>query len=221
MGTLTGTYIAGKAQELMVDESGVTYTDAQVLGWINEGQRAVCLVRPDACATLAAVTLTAGTKQEIPVAYRRLMRLICNTNSGGTSHGQATLGPVPLRVWDRYAPGWGAGSAAALVDEYAYSPAHPKTFWVRPPSTGTDAYVLAEMAKNPTDLTQLTDTLDINDVYSPPMIHYVTACLCLRDDERTPNHERGRYHMEQFFGLLQVKTQTDALVAPQNVAEVV
>ncbi len=225
MGTLTGTYIASKVHELMVDFDGDTYTSDQLVEWINEAQRAVCLVRPDAKVSTSILTLVAGVKQSLPAASRRLMRITMNMSSGdyGTAtRGAPVNGPINMRLWDRYDETWAAvkSPAPTAVEEYAYALSNPTVFWVRPGMvSGTALYLEAELADLPTDLSVIGDSIDLKDVYSPPIINYVAACFLLRDDERTPNHIRGQYHMQQFFTLLGVKTQAEALVAPELVEE--
>ena len=64
--------VVDRVQTVLQDTTGVRWkvTEELVL-WVNDAQREVALLKPDASATNATVTLTAGTKQDIPSGGNR------------------------------------------------------------------------------------------------------------------------------------------------------
>ena len=76
MGTILASNIIAQASELAQDEDNVTWTSPQALEWLNDAQRAVCLLRPDASVLNHSVQLIPGTRQEI--TGRRLVSISRN-----------------------------------------------------------------------------------------------------------------------------------------------
>ena len=67
--------IIGKAQIILQDESAVRWTTTELLSWLNDGQREVCLLKPSVSATNQSVTMVAGTKQSIPAGGLQVLRV--------------------------------------------------------------------------------------------------------------------------------------------------
>jgi hypothetical protein len=67
MSVLTGNNLAERAKIVLNDVVGVRWTDPELLGWINDGRRAIAAVQPEPFNALArrTVTLTAGAYQNL------------------------------------------------------------------------------------------------------------------------------------------------------------
>ena len=79
--------VIDRVQTVLQDTTGIRWkvTDELVL-WVNDAQREIALLKPDATATNETVTLATGTKQTIPTAGNRLLKVVRNMSaaSGGT-----------------------------------------------------------------------------------------------------------------------------------------
>jgi len=207
MGTITGTAIVASASEVVRDPSNVEWTTANGLGWINDGQRAICVARPDASATVVDLTLVAGTKQSI--TGRRLLSIIRNMGADGATPGNG-IRQVNRDVMDEYDPTWHTADTATTVQEYMYDSRFPTIFYVSPPVPASPVvHIEAIQSVTPTDLNALADPITLDDVYAPVLIEWVLYRFFGRDHETTANGQRAMRHLENFYKLLGVKTQAD------------
>lgn len=213
MGAITGLEIITQASEVVVDADNVTWTVPQGVNWINDGQRAIALQRPDASVLTQNKLLVPGTRQSI--TGRRLMDVIRNQGIDGNTPGNA-IRLVERGVKDDFEPDWHTLDGETVIQEYIYDPRVPKEFWVSPPvHASTDVYVLLTEAVDPTDITDENDTINIDDVYAPVLLEWLLYRFFARDSEETPNWERAARHYQSFFNLLGVKTPVDQMISPK------
>lgn len=214
MGTLTARDIFERAAEVLNDVSYVTYLEAQLVEWVNDGQRAICLTRPDAKTRIESLALTANAgRHSLPAGARRLGGLIVNLGADGSTVGRAITGPVPREEMDGVAPTWRT-ETGSYVRQYVYDEDTPGEFWTYPVIAST-WYVEAKLFRNPTDLASATDTIDLDDVYAPALREWILYCTFARDHERSPNYTRAARHFTNFFELLGVKTRADLAYSPK------
>jgi len=89
MGTVTAGTIISKAATQLIDISGVRWTRAELLGWLNDGLRQIVVMQPNASATRSAVQLAAGTRQTLPSGGWMLLSVYRNMGTTGTTPGRA------------------------------------------------------------------------------------------------------------------------------------
>jgi hypothetical protein len=66
MGTITAQSLIDKASTILQDAGAVRWTAAELLGWLNEGQRFIYHLRKDSSAKVTTMALAAGTRQTVP-----------------------------------------------------------------------------------------------------------------------------------------------------------
>lgn len=54
---MTGTDIQNRARDILLDSSGVRWVEAQMIRWINDGQKAIHKIRPEAIYTATSVVV--------------------------------------------------------------------------------------------------------------------------------------------------------------------
>lgn len=213
MGTITGAEIIAQASEVVVDADNVTWSVTQGVKWINDGQRAIAIHRPDASVATENVKLIPGTQQSI--TGRRLMTIVRNQGEDGITPGSAVR-LVERGAKDDFDPDWHTADAATTIQEYIYDERVPKEFYVSPPVHATTAvYVKLSQAVDPADLGDESDTITIDDIYAPVLTEWLLYRFFARDNEKTPNWERAARHYQSFFNLLGVKIEMDKLVSPK------
>lgn len=216
MATILASAILGKAQTIIQDTTGVRWPQTELLGWLNDGQREVCILRPDACTKIASIALVAGTKQTLPADGIMVIEVLRNMGAAGTTAGNA-IRKVPRQVLDGQVPGWHAATATASVQHYTTEIRAPKNFYVYPPSTGsTQVEVLYAAA--PTDAALVSSVIGIDDIYSNCLIDYVLYRAYSKDTEYAGNAERAMLCRKAFENTLGLKAQADA--GNQSVANV-
>lgn len=199
--------IIGRARIVLNDLDAIRWPDAEMLGWINDGQRVICLVRPDASVSNVTLALAGGTKQQIPSDGLRLLDVVRNV--GGT--GRAVR-MTDRDVLDTQNPTWHADAASATIKNYVYDNRDPKTFYVYPPASGASIEII--YSKNPTNVTAVGDTLAVADVYSDPLLNYVLHRAYSKDAEFAQNFQLASTYLAIFQSMLGLKTSKDAAYSP-------
>lgn len=213
MGTLLASEIIAQASELAQDETNVTWSVAQSLEWLNDGQKAIASRRPDASVSVASILLDTGTKQMI--AGRRLMGITRNMGSDGLTPGRS-IRLVERGIKDDFNPDWHTDTATLVVKEYIYDARLPQDFYVWPPvDTAADVYIETIESVTPADVAAESDVISINDIYAPPLIEWIVYRFFARDAEEVPEMQRAAMHFNNFFSLLGEKTKVDMAVSPK------
>jgi len=209
---VVGTDVTNRVTEVLND-GAVTWTAAQLLTWLNEARRAVCIVRPDASMTTGSVQLTASeTKQSAPSSTVRIKDITRNLGSNGTTPGRRiTL--ISRQELDEYVPNWHTSAASTTIKHWVYSKDNPLIFYNYPRTHATTA-VYVEMVRftNPTDLTQLGDNIVLNDKYQPALIEWCLYRSFSRSAESAINQAKTDRHLQAFFGLLGAQKDAEGRV---------
>lgn len=209
---LVGTDISDRVTEILQD-SAVTWTTTHLLEWINEAQRAVCLVRPDANVTTGAITLTAGsTKHSAPTGTVRIKEITRNLGADGATPGRAiTL--VSRQELDEFNPNWNTAAASSTIKHWIYSEDNPNIFWTYPKAHATTV-VQVECVRFavPTELAALANAITIGDQYSPAMIDWILSRAFARNTESVTLINKGAQHLSAFFGMLGAQKQAEMMV---------
>ena len=211
---ITGEGIYIGAAEVLEDITYVTYLEAQLLRWVNDAQRAVCLVRPDAASKIQNVAIAANTaRQVLPANVARLGGLLRNMGADGLTGGRAITGPTPREPMDASDPLW-MTRTGGYVRGYVYSEETPFDYYIYP-VIASSWFLEAKLFLVPTDLVIKTNAISLSDMYAPAMREWLLYSCFARDSERTPNYVRAGRHFSNFFQLLGVKTRADLAVSPK------
>lgn len=205
-----------QVSEILIDATKVTWTEAQLIAWLNDAQLAVALVRPDSSSEITTLKLAAGTtKQQLASGALRLLSIVRNMGSDGATPGDA-IDLVERGVKDALDRGWHSADKSAVVDEYVFDERRPTDFYVSPPThVTTNVWIELSQAIAPKDIVLATDSIALLDVYSAPLQEWMLYKAFSRDSEETPNHARAESHKATFGALLTGKFQVDAIVSPK------
>lgn len=185
-----------------------------LLKHLNSAQRAVVVVRPDATATPETIQLVPGTKQAIPTSRIRLLEVIRNMGSAGTTPGRI-ITPIDRESMNGYNDMWHSGLAKTVVNHYVYDPRFPKTFYVTPPvHATTPVYVEIVTSADPVDCVNGDSDIGIDEIYEGPIMEWMLYLCFMPDTESATSLNRAQAHMKNFYQLLGVKAPSDKAVAP-------
>lgn len=208
MPTLTVQTNVNKAKALALDTSAVRWTDPEWLGYHNEVQREICTLRPDACVAQASIQLVAGSRQQMPSDSVALVRLVRNMGTTGNAPSSA-IRPAPMDLMDATLPGWHSSSQKQTVVNFMHDSRTPNVFFVYPPSTGS-WYVEAIYATTPVEASTLAQTISVDDLYSPALIHGMLSLGYMKDNDLLGNLERAGAHRKLFESFMASRTQVDS-----------
>lgn len=214
MGTILASAIISKASIVLQDVDNDRWSQAELLGWLNDGQRAIVIAMPELTATYGNITLVAGTKQSLPGSAITLMGNMRNMGSDGNTPGRPVR-EVKRHVLDAQVPDWHTMTASASVRHYVYDNRNTKSFFVYPPATvGTK--VEAQYAVSPTDVASTSSAITLDDVFEPVLLDYVLYRAFGKDIEVAGNGERSGTHLQAFTTWLSAKKNVDASTQPPN-----
>jgi hypothetical protein len=211
--------VIDRVQTTLQDTTGVRWpVVSELVLWINDAQREIALLKPDASAKNETVTLVTGTKQTIPSGGNRLLRAVRNMSAASNGTGKRSVRLVSREVLDAQTPDWhdptvtGDAAHTSIIKHYIYDEANPRNFYVYPGVSG-NAYVEIIFSANPTTVAQ-GGNLDIPDLYANAVMNYVLYMAYMKDAEYAGNSQRAANHYQIFTTSVTGKGQVDALTTP-------
>jgi hypothetical protein len=175
------------------------------LDWLNDAQRAIVLVRPDANAAVESIPLVAGTKQAIPATALRLLGVTRNMGADGLTAGP-TIRLIDRGTLDDLNRNWHTATAGSSVDEVVYDEKKaPRSFYVTPPLS-VARYIEVELSKVPTDVTDPdAGTIALADIYAGPMQAWMLHRAYGMQTQALNMFQRSQFYFTSFFNQLGVK----------------
>jgi hypothetical protein len=211
--------VIDRVQTVLQDTTGVRWpVVAELVLWINDAQREIALLKPDASAINETVTLVDGTKQDIPSAGNRLLKVVRNMSAASGGTGKRAVRLVDVEVLNGQTPDWHdptvAGDAAHtnVVKHYIYDESNPRNFYVYPGVSGS-AYLEIIYSSNPTTVAQ-GGNLSIPDIFANAVMNYVLYMAYMKDAEYAGNSQRANSHFALFTNSITGKGQIDAISNP-------
>lgn len=202
--------ILDSARGTLIDAAARTWSEAELLQYLNEGLRATVGVKADAYTKEEYVQLSIGTLQTIPDNGTSLIRITENRNGRIVTQVDFDLLQESNRFWPR-------GTLEATVENYAADPRDPRRFVVSPPNDGR-GQVRMLWATPADEITDPTSQIPMSDIYEPPLIDYVLHRAYAKNTVRQDLSKSQAHYVRwgQFLGL---RTQTQKAVAPTVAAE--
>lgn len=204
--------ITTRVRILLNDQDETRWSPSELAGWVNDAQKLVAVMRPDASVSNSVVTLSAGTKQSIPNDGFRLLDVIRNIGSDGTTPGRSVR-IVDREVLDSQDPMWHTTTQSATIKHFIYDNRNPLTFYVYPPATNT-AKLEIMYSKSPATVATANDDLAISDLYLDVVVNYVMYRAYSKDAEFSANANLASGYLQVVYSMLGIKTQKDVAFSP-------
>lgn len=154
MATIYASSILERASTIIQDETGTRWPSTELLKWLNDGQREVVLLKPDAYAQNESIALVEGTKQSIPSNGLSLIDVVRNMGADGETPGRA-IRLILRRILDDQLSDWHSAAVSAEIKHFTFDDRDPKRFYVYPRSDGT-SWVEAVFSSSPVDIAVTT-----------------------------------------------------------------
>lgn len=216
MGTILADAVLTKVQTVLQDATGVTWpAESELLGWLNDGQREVALLKPNAYVRSVSVLLSAGTRQGLPTDGVQLIDVPRNMGANGTTPGRAVRA-TKREFLDAQMPSWHASTASATVKHYTYSALDPKTFYVYPPQPSAGrGYVELVYGASPADAI-LAGPITLDDIYQNVLIDYILYRAYSKDTEYAADQGRSAAHQNAYLAALAGKAGAEMGASPNS-----
>ena len=212
MATITARSVVDKARILIHDQTGVRWPDSELVGWLNDGQREIVILKPNACVKNESIQLVAGTKQSIPADGVQFAVLRRNMGADGNTPGRAiTL--VPRQILDEQTPDWHFISGSAEAIHYVFEDRDPKHFYVFPPQPAQPGYAEIIYSCAPTDIdaAQIDSgaLISIDDIYAGALVDYLVYRAFTKDAEYAANDGRADKSYARFATAIGMKARNE------------
>ena len=222
---LTVKNILDRVQLTLQDTTNIRWTQAELLNYLNDAQREIALLKPDATSINTNIQLATGTQQSLPSGGNRVLRVLRNMSSAaGDATGGRTIRQVSLESLDAQDPNWhdptatGLSKHTTIVKHWVYDEMDPKTFYVYPGVAG-NAFVEIVYSVVPGVLdysSSGSSNLGVNDIYGNAVIDYILYKSYVKDAENAGNSQRATGHYNLFLSAIGQKTQLDTVDSPSG-----
>lgn len=189
------------------DTRRVTWTEAEVLAYLNEALRATAGVKPDMYVVQEYVTLVAGISQTLPSDGVAFMDI---THNQATGRVVTQVDKALLEEANRF---WPASTQQAEVQHYTADPRYPLQFTVFPPNDGTGSVYLKYGAVPP-ELTTVYQSLSIPDSYQDPLVNFVLY-RCYSKNTKDQDLTKAAAYRQAWGQALGLKSQAQVAVSPR------
>lgn len=188
----TAATLIGRARVTLIDSAKVTFTDDELLAYLNEGIAHACGVLLDIYVKAEVATLAAGVRQNLPAGG--LLLLDIPRNSTGETVTQAALAEL-----SRTHPNWAAETGAGVVNYFMFDRRTPATFLVYPPATVSAAVELVYGAI-PTEVV-LGDEIPVSRAFDTALWAYVIG-LAYAKNTKTQDLQKSQGYLGLFNQIL-------------------
>lgn len=193
---ITAKSLIDKASVQLLDTSNKRWTRAELLGWLNDGQRYITVVKPASCSVTDSVQLAAGARQMIPAWGYQLLDVTRNLGTDSATPG-ASIRIISREVLEGYDMSWTAAPPSTVVQNYTYNPQEQAVFYVYPPSTGTN-YVEITYSTLPADITDETGPITLADAFATILLDYVLFRAQSKDGEQSIGAAQAKLYFDSF-----------------------
>ena len=213
--------IIRRVVETLQDTTSIRWPVAELVRYLNDGQREIIVHRPDAMVTNASLTLTAGTKQSLPSNGAKLIDVV--RNSAGSKRA---IRMCAREILDAQSPGWHNLSGVTEIVHFMFDPRDPKVFYVYPPAQSAGASVDLVYSALPTDIAEpaagtdysaVSGAISVPDIYSNALQDYVLYRAYTKDSQYAGNEARAQARYAAFANALGIEIKATVAVAPQSV----
>lgn len=197
-----------RAANQLNDAGNNRWTTAELLDYVNEGQRAAAVLKPDMMGVTIDLVLAKGTRQSIPEAGFQLLEVQCNIDANGD---ESTAVRICTRaVLDSLNPDWrNQQNADATVQNYVYEGREPRTFYVYPPQPASEQGTVRVVYARTPDMVTADGNIALPDVLDQALVDYVLFRCFSKDTEADGDATLANAAYQRFAAAIGVKEQVE------------
>jgi hypothetical protein len=222
MATTKVVSIIARAQIILKDTAAVRWPVLELQDWLNDSYREIVSLHPDANAQTGTFTCVAGYRQSLEASYPNAYKILEVISNKAATSNKKFVKLVSRASMDTMRPNWYNETASVNVQKYMYDKRVPKDFLVYPPATtAAQLEIIYATVPAPHALTKAqlenpatVETINLDDIYSNPMLDYILYRAFSKDSVATNNATMAVAHYQAMVASLNFKVQSDENVAP-------
>lgn len=201
------------------DDSSIRWPLPELVIAFNDGQRDILVHRPDALDERFSHPLVAGTVQELPAQYSKLIDVKAN------STGEKRAVRICNReILDAQIPNWRGLTPSLVIKHFCYDPKESTVFEVYPPAAVGARLDLVASAR-PVDIAlpeggdtweDATGEMSLPDEYANALRDYIIYRLYLKDAKYTANDARAMARYQVYATTLGIDVKATLAVGPSG-----
>lgn len=219
--------IITRASVLFNDIEYIRVPKEMYIKFLDDALLQLVLARPDSHTKITTQKLTQGPRQSIPEEGIALVGVHSNKKiADGVESYYRPVFQVHKKDLD-YFSDWLEPPQLShdYINDFAFDGITQNTFWVSPPVKDSDVYVEIEYstrvpALNSTVSIAETQTIDIQDIFTNPIVHYLLYELYSTDSTSANDKEIAASYLSSFYQELSIEQQAQAIVNPKVVPTV-
>lgn len=208
--------------QFVTQDEGIRWTDAEVIGWLNESYQQIVILRPDAGATSADVPLAEGHRQRLDDATSINLpdaHMILDVTATAGKRPRAVR-QSDLSMIDGLMPDWRRMPPTPFLERWVFDDRNPREFVVYPPAkAGTTVEIVYSQAPEPHDPAAnnvLDEAIKMPSAYEPAILDYLLYRAYSKDADSQANANRATAHYQAFATGIGGKSQSDTQASPSN-----
>lgn len=187
MATSVGS-ISTRLRNLVQDSDKIRWTDAEMLDWVNDAQKEISKRVLTAYPKRVIKALVAGTRQSLEALGvsdgRAVIDVVCNVSA--TNVYGKSIRSITREELDSGNPTW-ASETEDEVSHWAKEPSMLREFYVHPALSTVGGKVELIYSAIPPLLSNVTESIHLDDSYSTAIGYYVAFRLYSKDIEVADN----------------------------------
>lgn len=213
---ITAQSILQRVTEALFDRTSVKWTVDRLVRYLNDGQRDIVTLRPDAMNTSTDLALVAGAKQALPADGEKLIDVLANATGS-----KRACTKVDRALLDNQIPGWRGLTGATEILHWLYDTREPRAFEVFPPAAASGASLMIEYARRPTDIaepaagslyTAVTGNISVGDLFANALQDYILY-RCHAENTAQAQPARAQAHYAAYANALGVELKATVALA--------
>lgn len=215
MATTTTALMITRARDLLQDPTGIRWSDAELLRWMNDAQSMIASLRPDLVSKTGVHSCASGSLQDLGAqgsggtvsAPTRLLDVIKNADGRGVTQ-------VDRKIMDTVENWHNAG--ADKTKHFVFDERTPTLFMVYPQAV-TAALLTVSYSYTPADLTNAAaETIKVPDSCATAMLDLTMFKAYSKDSEFAGNAQRAQAYLASAMQFLVESAKVSASTSPKT-----
>jgi hypothetical protein len=211
---IAASVIIDNVSKLLGDPNNLKWTRAELLGWLNDAQKQITLMSPNATNKVVTIQLVAGTRQSIPSDGWTLLDIIRYMGVTGTTPGRVPR-IISQQVLNDFNPNWHSSTPSTVPLNYLFDQQDQTAFYVYPPNNGK-GYVQLNYSPVPVDLSSENSNIAVNDIFKTSITDYVLYRACSKFTDYSPGVTLAAGYLQTFMATMGAKSDEEVKNSPNQ-----